>query len=217
MLDITKRQSFDILHQSIEGVNCENSIRVAFLGEFSTGKSTLVNALIKQRLIPMLDKPTNANPIEINAAYENSFEISRWVEDEEVLQVIQQDRLQDEVINYETGKRVYLHLKDCSILNNDVVLIDTPGISSLLEHHTDVTFGYLPIIDAAVFVISALPGSATNSVLDFIEEQISPIKGLKNRLFFCISMLDAIPPRIQRKKCVKRSNSLLKRLCKIRG
>ena len=74
MLEITKDQGLDILHQSIAQTEYSEPIRVAFLGEFTTGKSTLVNALLRQKMIPMLDKPTNANPIELSPANEDKIE-----------------------------------------------------------------------------------------------------------------------------------------------
>ena len=63
-----------------------------------------------------------------------------------------------------------------------------------MDHHTQVTYGYLPLLDAAVFLISAIPGEATASIIDFIQKEISPIEGLKDRLFFCVTMLDTLPP-----------------------
>jgi len=44
MLEITKDQGLDILHQSIAQIDYKEPIRVAFLGKFSTGKSTLIKA-----------------------------------------------------------------------------------------------------------------------------------------------------------------------------
>lgn len=199
MLEITKDQGLDILHQSIAQIDYKEPIRVAFLGKFSTGKSTLINALLKQRIIPMLDKPTNANPIEVSPASEDRFEVLQWIDDKEKISEIQRDDLLHEVVTFELGKRIYIYLKNTDILSDDVVIIDTPGISSILEHHTQVTYGYLPLIDAAVFLISAIPGEATASIINFIQREISPIEGLKDRLFFCVTMLDTLPPDTREK------------------
>lgn len=194
MLEITKDQGLDILHQSIAQIEYSEPIRVAFLGEFTSGKSTLINALLKQNLLPMLDKPTNANPIEISPANEDKFEVLRWIDNKENVTEIDRDKLYQEVVTFELGKQINVHLKDADILSDDVVIVDTPGISSILEHHTQVTYGYLPILDAAVFLISAIPGEATASIIDFIQNEIIPIEGLKDRLFFCVTMLDVLPP-----------------------
>lgn len=192
MLDITKNNGLDILHQSIEQFDYAEPIRVAFLGEFTTGKSTMINALLKKPLIPMLDKPTNANPIEIKRSSEDRFELVRWIDDKEETSTIEQDEIIKEVTEYEAGKRIHLYLKDADILKDDVVIIDTPGVSSILEHHTEVTFGYLPVLDAAIITISAITGEVPDSILDFIEKEITPIAGLRDRLFFCVTMLDLV-------------------------
>jgi len=193
LLDITSNQGLDILHQSISQIEYSEPIRVAFLGEFSTGKSTLVNALLREKLIPMFDEPTSANPVEVFPAKENKFKVAHWDANKEQIKEIDKDQLIEEIMKYESGKRIKIYLKDTEALNNDVVLVDTPGISSIVDHHTQVTYGYLPIVDAAVFVISALPGEATASILEFVEKEISTIPGLKDRLFFCVTMLDTIP------------------------
>lgn len=210
MLEITKDQGLDILHQSIAQIEYSEPIRVAFLGEFTTGKSSLVNALLKQNLIPMLDKPTNANPIEISPANEDRFEVLRWIDDQEKVTEIERDKLSEEIVTYELGKRINVYLKNADILSDEVVIIDTPGISSILDHHTQVTYGYLPLLDAAVFMISAIPGEATASIIDFIHKEISPIEGLKNRLFFCVTMLDTLPPDVRGKAYSQIRESLYK-------
>ncbi len=194
LLRVTKEQELDLLHQSIAEYEYSDPVKVAFLGEFTTGKSTLINALLQRSLIPMLDQPTNANPIEIRTADADSYEIVRRENGDEQVTAISQDQLPEEVINYEAGKEIRVFLQGIDFLSDDVVLIDTPGISSLNELHSHVTYGYIPFIDAAVFMISAISGEATESVLEFIKNEIIPIEGLKDRLFFCVTMLDTIPP-----------------------
>ena len=42
-------------------------------------------------------------------------------------------------------------------LRGGVALIDTPGIGSVYAHNTEVTYGFLPQVDAAIFVTSPEP------------------------------------------------------------
>jgi hypothetical protein len=43
------------------------------------------------------------------------------------------------------------------VLSKGIVLIDTPGIGSTLQHNTEATLGFLPQCDVALFVVSVDP------------------------------------------------------------
>ena len=66
ILETAKKYDLNTIAEKANSIN-EKTIKtkVAFLGEFSSGKTSLVNALIKKSFLPMFDKPTTAIITEI--------------------------------------------------------------------------------------------------------------------------------------------------------
>ena len=54
-------------------------------------------------------------------------------------------------------------------LPEGVILMDTPGEGSFNQHHDDLLFKYLPMVDAAVFLITAY-SPVTESELEFLQK-----------------------------------------------
>jgi len=190
MCEIAQKNGIDYIYQRAKATDTIEPIRIAFLGQFTTGKSTLINALLKEKQLPMYDTPTNAAIVEITKADDNKIEVVRTVNGEEITTNIQPYALAKEVMTAEEGKIIRIFRNDLDFLSGDMIIVDTPGVHSMHDIHTDVTCGYLPFIDAAVISISALGGDVTASLLEFIKNQIDIIEGLKDRLFFCVTMLD---------------------------
>lgn len=52
-------------------------------------------------------------------------------------------------------------------LQGGVVLVDTHGLGSVYAHNTDVTYGFIPQVDAAIFLLSTDP-PMTKMEYDFL-------------------------------------------------
>ncbi len=70
-------------------------------------------------------------------------------------------------------------------LQGGIVLIDTRGIGSLFSHNTETTYNFIPIIDAAIFVLSSEP-PITKSEHEFIEH----IKRYVKQTFILLNKVD---------------------------
>ena len=78
ILDLTKKYELRNLEERILSIKEENTeINVAFLGEFSSGKTTLINALLGTEFLPMFETPTTAVITEIYKGEENSYSVLR--------------------------------------------------------------------------------------------------------------------------------------------
>lgn len=213
LLEITKSQGLDVIYQTTQNLDVYEPIYVAFLGEFSTGKSTLINALVKKNLIPTMDIPTDAAPVEIRPAKEDKIQVLRYVNDQETITDIDSNQLSEkEIFKAEPGKRIIIHTSSADILKDNIVLIDTAGLSSTNKIHTDLTLGVLPKIDAAIVTISALYGDVTASLISFLEENILIREGLKDRIIFCVTMLDSIPTYEEREKVLAKIQETLTKI-----
>ena len=70
------------------------------------------------------------------------------------------------------------------------IFLDTPGLSTLIEEHTEVTLGELPFVDAAVICVDIRKGGLTSTVTEFLE---SPgIRHLQHRFLIALTFADQL-------------------------
>lgn len=141
----------------IEKISNEH-FEVAIVGEFKRGKSTLINALLGQEVLPADVLPATATLNRVTYSKDPYVVVEYKDGASERVDI---DHLADYVtkLSYESEKKaetvkeatVYY---DTDFCKNHVDIIDTPGLNDD-EQMTNVTMSILPEIDAAVFVISA--------------------------------------------------------------
>ncbi|MDR0974336.1 MAG: dynamin family protein [Ruminococcus sp.] len=131
---------------------------VAVVGEFKRGKSTIINAILGEDVLPSDVLPATAALNRITYS-SDPFVIVEFKDGSEVRVPV--EKLSDYVtkLTFES-ERTAENVKqatvyyDTAFCKNNVDIIDTPGLNDD-EQMTNVTLSILPEIDAAVFVISA--------------------------------------------------------------
>ena len=165
---------------------------VVVLGEFKRGKSTLVNAILGTKLLPMDVLPETAT---INAImYEETPRLTVVHRDGSTRQgevsydFLKQYSAREE--GSETAQVRYIKIGyPCELLKNRVVLVDTPGVSELNEQRSEVTYQFVPKANAVLFVLDAnAPLKKTEK--EFIDERLLPL-GIRN-IIFIINKYDAV-------------------------
>src|SRR4029078_4361396 len=73
------------------------------------------------------------------------------------------------------------------LLANRLTIVDTPGVNDINEQRADITYGYLPRADAAVFLLDATQ-ILTASERQFLEERI--LRSTRERLLFVVAKAD---------------------------
>jgi ribosome biogenesis GTPase A len=133
----------------------DDRFHLVVLGEFNHGKTTLVNALLGEGLLPTGVTPTTAliHSIEYgdvpkavaHAADGTGAALSlSSLSDYEVGGRALQDRVE----------RIELH-HPSPFLAEGLVLIDTPGVNDINEARAEITYGYIPRSDAVLFLLDA--------------------------------------------------------------
>lgn len=159
------------------------------LGEFNHGKSTFVNALLGQEILPTGITPTTAS---INHVVHAASPTARVMLLSGESQPLDPTQLKDwvTVAGGHASEVSYVELGYPSdLLQNNVVLVDTPGVNDLNEQRAEVTYGYVPRADAVVFLLDA--GQALkDSEREFLRSRV--LENARDRLIFVLGKMDML-------------------------
>ena len=179
-----------LLHERL----LEGRFHLAVLGQFKRGKSTLLNALLGESILPTSVIPLTAIPtfirsgsmmLKVTHASSGKQEEMPCKSREELISVLEQYVAEEKnPKNRLDVSQVELYLPS-PLLKKGVVLIDTPGIGSTHLHNTEATLNFLPQCDAALFLVSADP-PITEVEVDFLKKVASRVP----RLFFVMNKID---------------------------
>lgn len=164
---------------------------LAVLGQFKRGKSTLLNALLGEPLLPMGVVPVTAIPALIAYGPTRQARIHFGDGTEQLVTLAQLADYVTEAANphNERGVARVEVQHPAPLLARGVVLIDTPGIGSTLAHNTETTLAFLSEVDAALFLVSADP-PLTAVELEFLRA----VRQRARRLFFLLNKVDYLTP-----------------------
>ena len=165
----------DLLEQlaSIRAYLASEKFSVAVVGEFNRGKSTLVNRLIEQDIIPTSDIPTTALPIYISGGEQESLvlktanEQKRYQVEEKSWEAIEEERKK-----FAGAKGEILLKRNCSLLmENDLEIIDTPGVNSQIRGDLSMAEQALSGCDCAILPMAAIAAFSESEKL-FLQERL---------------------------------------------
>jgi GTP-binding protein EngB required for normal cell division len=173
----------------------EGRFHLAVLGQFKRGKSTLLNALTGEPLLPVGVIPLTAAPTflqygeaaKITIRYRGGRPVDEFTGASTAERNAFLAGFVTEKGNPKNKRGVFEVQVDlpAPILKGGVVLIDTPGIGSTYRHNTAATLNFLEQCDAALFLISADP-PITEVELAFLRQVYEKVP----RLFFVLNKID---------------------------
>jgi GTPase Era involved in 16S rRNA processing len=190
----------------------EGRFHLAVLGQVKRGKSTLINALLGEEVLPSSVIPLTAIPTFIQYGKQRQLRIKYLDDQEDIIlnsesKYLAEDKdfldspehllevqwLNKQLMDFVTEDHnpknrkgvLQVEVTHPATILRDVVIIDTPGIGSTYRHNTEVTLNFLSQCDAAVFVVSVDP-PITEIELAFLKN----IKKELSKLFFVLNKVD---------------------------
>jgi GTPase Era involved in 16S rRNA processing len=159
------------------------------LGEFNHGKSTFVNAMLGADILPVGITPTTAS---INHVVYAAQPTARVVLTSGESKPLEPGQIKEwvTVAGGHAAEVSYVEVGFPSeLLQNNVVLVDTPGVNDLNEQRAEVTYGYVPRADAVVFLLDA--GQALkDSETEFLRSRV--FEAARDRLIFVLGKMDML-------------------------
>lgn len=167
----------------------ENRFNLVVLGAFKRGKSTLINALLGEAVLPTAIVPLTS--VVTILGYGEQLNIRVHFQNGEMRQISK-----SELVEYITEKGNPQNRKGVreveitypsEYLRDGVRIIDTPGVGSVYSHNTEVAYNYLPQVDAAIFVVTVDPPLSAAE-----QEFLKDIREYVHKLFFVLNKIDYV-------------------------
>ena len=156
-------------------------------GEVNRGKSTFINAIIGQNILPTFDKETTSQVFKIINSKEESYIIV--YENGDRVKINKEDLSAygtqlGKSSDLSIGKRiVFIEIKvPIKNLPSGVTIVDTPGIGSTFKEHTEIAREFMRQADAVIYLCSS-KHPIVKVDIDFVKNTILPLPAIPNVLF----------------------------------
>src|SRR5271157_3241248 len=136
----------------------DQSLEIAVFGRVSSGKSTLLNVILGEEILPVGVTPITAVPTRIR--YGEMPQLTVWFAERRLPETLEIGRLAEvasEKGNPQNQKRVTRIIVDLPSvrLRKGTTFVDTPGLGSLATSGASETLAYLPNCDLGLVLIDA--------------------------------------------------------------
>ena len=164
----------------------KDEMTVAVIGQFKRGKSSLINGILRQQVMPVGIVPVTAVVTKVLYG-----EPGAWVQfqngqrreipfAEMPLYVSEQENPE----NQREVDLVEIHLP-APFLKDGVILVDTPGVGSMHEKNTETAYHFVEESDAILFVLSV--DSPLNQIeIDFLRKA----REFTSKFYFAVNKAD---------------------------
>lgn len=167
-----------------------NSFNLVVLGEFNRGKSTFLNALLGEVILPSNILPTTSVITRISYSEKPEVKVLLNTGEEKS---IDHKELVDYVTTLKGNKTESISVTNVyyptTLCKNGCIITDTPGVNDLNEQNVTITENYIPEGDAVIFMLDP------NQVFTKSEKEFIKNKVLKNdirKIFFVVNKFDTI-------------------------
>jgi GTPase SAR1 family protein len=169
LLDIARYLGLNNIEKNILSIQSrleqnDANIILPFVGEFSSGKTTLINSLTDSKQLETATKPTTATIYEIHFGSDTCKatilnENNEFIEVDDISQLKNEQLADAKVVTvFDTSTRV----------PSSTILVDTPGLSSPDPKHKQTLIDFLPLADG-ILLVTDINQQITRSLTDFID------------------------------------------------
>lgn len=177
----TRNNESDIL-EKINIIENSDNFKIAVMGRFSSGKSTLINSLLnKKDLLPSGLSESTARITLItydeNERFTKVFKDGK--EESSPLKNLNNFHLENKEIENIDYFKVYINNSNLK----GVTIVDTPGLAGLNESAKNISYNFLPNVDLALYVVFPQGfNEEDEKFLSFSEKYISHIIPIINQV-----------------------------------
>lgn len=140
------------------------NIILPLVGEFSSGKTTLINALTDSKKLETATKPTTATIYEVHFGCD-SCHAKVVTENDDIQDINDIAELKNDVL---ADAKVVTVFDTSSRVPATTILVDTPGLSSPDPKHKQTLVNFMPKADG-ILLVTDINQQITRSLTDFIE------------------------------------------------
>lgn len=177
----------------------ENRFHLVVLGQFKRGKSTFINSIIGDKILPTSVIPLTSIVTILKFGQHEEAEV---IFEEGTRRVITRDELTDYVTERGNPKNIKKVSQveiafPSAFLKDGVFIIDTPGVGSTFENNTEMTYNYLPKVDAALFLLAVDPPISQSEIM-FLHD----VRKYVEKIFFIQNKIDYLTPEERRESMI---------------
>lgn len=167
--NIAEYLGFDNIVSELEAIDMRSkqenaSLILPLVGEFSSGKTTLINALTDSKKLETATKPTTATIYEVHFGCDSCH--AKVVDEKGELHSVQD--IADLKNSTLADAKVVTVFDTSNRVSSTTILVDTPGLSSPDPKHKQTLVNFLPKADG-IMLVTDINQQITRSLTDFIE------------------------------------------------
>ena len=166
----------------------KKDITVSVIGQFKRGKSTLVNSILQEKIMPVGIVPVTAVITSVRYGEKSAkvhFEngMIEEVAFEEMSKYVNEQENKDNVLGV---SQVEITVPS-EFLKTGITLVDTPGVGSVHQKNTDAAYAFVKESDAVIFMLSV--DSPINQIeIAFLEKT----KEFASKFYFVVNKADIV-------------------------
>lgn len=160
---------------------------ISVFGQFKRGKSTLINAILGEELLPVGIVPVTSVITQIKhgekSALLSDADGTRKIPLEELHHFINEQHNPNNIKKVDSVQISYPN----KLLNYGITIVDTPGVGSMHKHNSEAAYSFVKSSDAVIFMLSV--DSPINEIESgFLEE----IKEYASKIYFAVNKIDIV-------------------------
>lgn len=200
---------------------------VSVVATMSSGKSTLINALLGKKLMPTANEATTATIVRIVDTEQDHFSAVAYNSNNEIIENIEKVTLEDMKRLNSDEKIFKIELKGkipfVETVGMKLVLVDTPGPNNARDtRHQDITYKMIDNSDKTLLLYvmngQQLGINDEKVFLDYVCEKMKEGgKQGRERFIFAVNKMDAFKPKDEGEDCIERALTNVKKGLESRG